>query len=370
MNDMLGFVTEHGALVIFAVVFAEQIGLPLPAIPILIAAGVLAGNGGLDVAAVGIAAAGAALAADWIWYDLGRRRGHRVLEIICRLALEPRSCIMRTEQLFKTHGVRSLIAAKFVPGLSTIAPPLAGIAGLAVGRFLLYDGIGIVLWVGSSVGLGYAFSDRVDAAMEYAAFMTPAALLGLAVTLSLYVAAKAWRRRGELREVPRIEAEQLRAKLESPILAERPVVVDVRPQAIAERDGIIPGALVLPTDEFLRRYREVPLDREVVLYCACPGDVASADAARYLRKKGWPRVQVLKGGIEAWRMIRPEADSRPFAVTVPAAEAKGPSLALLAEMNGPHRRSALEPVPGSDDPVSCKEGQVGTRLHQTEEVVC
>jgi membrane protein DedA with SNARE-associated domain/rhodanese-related sulfurtransferase len=298
MDNILAFLKDHGTFLVFAVVFIEQIGVPLPAIPILIAAGVLAGTGHLGLSAVVTGAIIAALAADWIWYEVGRRRGRRVLELLCRIALEPRSCIARTEDFFKKHGVRSLVAAKFVPGLSTVAPPLAGIGGLTLAGFLLYDGLGVLLWVGSTVGLGYAFSDRIDTALEYAAFMTPAALAVAAAALSLYIAGKAVRRRIELRRVLRISADELWKQLES---LNVPVVVDVRARSASERDGVIPGALIIPADEVSRRYVELPSDRDIVVYCACPGDLASAEVVRFLHGKGLGRARVLKGGIDAWR---------------------------------------------------------------------
>jgi membrane protein DedA with SNARE-associated domain/rhodanese-related sulfurtransferase len=298
MDELLTFLKEHGTLIIVAVVFIEQIGVPLPAIPILIAAGVLAGTGYLSLSAVILGAIVAAVVADWIWYELGRRGGRRVLEFLCRIALEPRSCIARTENFFTKYGVRSLVAAKFVPGLSTVAPPLAGIGGLALGSFLLYDGLGVLIWVGSTVGLGYVFSDRIDTALEYAAFMTPAAVLVAAGALSLYIVGKAVRRRIELARVSRITADELWKKLES---LDVPVVIDVRARSVSERDGMIPGALIMPADEVARRYGELPPDRDVVVYCACPGDVASADVVRFLHGKGLTRARVLHGGIDAWR---------------------------------------------------------------------
>ena len=320
MDDILSFLKDHGTLVVFIVVLVEQIGLPLPAIPVLIAAGVLAGAGFLNVLTVAAAAIVAALAADWIWYELGRRRGHWVLELLCRIALEPRSCIARTEDFFKKHGVRSLVAAKFVPGLSTVAPPLAGIAGLTLTGFLFYDGLGVFLWVGSTVGLGYAFSDRIDTAMEYAAFMTPAVLAIGAAAFSLYITGKALRRRIELRRVLRISAEELWKKLEG---VDSPLVLDVRVRSDSDRDGVIPGAMVMPADEVARRYHELPLDRDVVVYCACPGDLASADAVRFLHKKGLVRALVLEGGIGAWRTARPAALQAPVAGTPPNGERVG-----------------------------------------------
>jgi membrane protein DedA with SNARE-associated domain/rhodanese-related sulfurtransferase len=283
------------------VVFAKQIGVPVPAFPILIAAGVLAGTGHLSVLAVTAAAVVAALAADWIWYELGRRRGRWMLDLLCRIALEPRSCITRTEDFFKKHGMRSLVAGKFVPGLGTVAPPLAGIAGLTLAGFLVYDGLGIFLWVGSTVGFGYVFNDRIDTAMEYAGTMTPAVLVIGAAALSFYIVGKALRRRMELRRVLRISADELWKKLEG---WDVPLVVDVRARSVSARDGVIPGAIVMPADEMLRRYRELPPNRDVVVYCACLGDLASADVVRFLHGKGLVRARVLEGGIGAWRAAR------------------------------------------------------------------
>ncbi|HET6676285.1 MAG TPA: VTT domain-containing protein [Nitrospiraceae bacterium] len=357
---MLTFLKDHGLVLVFAVVFAEQIGIPLPALPLLIAAGVLAGAEHLNIVAVAAMAMGAALAADLIWYELGRRRGHRVLEFLCRIALEPRSCIMRTEEFFKKHGVRSLIVAKFVPGLSTVAPPLAGIAALPFSRFLFYNGLGIVLWVGSGIGFGYAFSDRIDAAMEYASFMTPATIAVLAAALSVYLAGKALRRRIELRRVPQVSADELRAKLEG---HDAPVLIDVRAQSVTARDGAIPGALAIPADEISDRYRELPSNRDIVAYCACPGDVASATVVRFLHAQGLVRAKVLKGGVEAWRAGR----RMPMNARLPGIPIGEPSQPLAID-NGDLNRERRDDVDGSAGSVS---GEIDSSLvRETEEVPC
>ncbi|HEX2055998.1 MAG TPA: rhodanese-like domain-containing protein, partial [Nitrospiraceae bacterium] len=145
-------------------------------------------------------------------------------------------------------------------------------------------------------------------ALEYAAFMTPAAIVVGAGGLSLYIMGKALRRRIELARVSRITADELWKKLES---LDVPVVVDVRARSVSERDGAIHGALIMPADEVARRYEELPPDRDVVVYCACPGDVASADVVRFLHGKGLARARVLHGGIEAWRTAHVSAAAVP-----------------------------------------------------------
>ncbi|NOS76959.1 MAG: sulfurtransferase [Nitrospira sp.] len=289
MNETIQFLTEYGPLMLFVVVFVEQIGLPLPALPVLVAAGVLAGTGYVNLwVALGVTVS-AALAADWIWFELGRHQGRRVLDVLCRIALEPDSCVRRTEDFFIKHGPHSLVAAKFIPGLSTIAPPLAGIVGLGAPLFLLYDGLGAVIWALTGLGIGYLFSGQIEQAVAYTEQVAPAAT-GVALgILVLYIAHKAVVRRRQLRDVPRITVEQLTEKLRTD---EPPLLIDVRPQA---------SAVLMSLDELIRRHHELPRHRDVVLYCGCPNDVASAQGTLLLHKRGFMRVWPLAGGIEAWR---------------------------------------------------------------------
>ena len=301
MNELLLFLMQYGAMVLFAVVFVEQIGLPLPAIPVLVAAGVLAGAGHLNLWMAASVTVFAALAADWIWYDLGRRRGRQVLDVLCRIALEPDSCVQRTEDFFTKHGPHSLVAAKFIPGLSMIAPPLAGIVGLGAPLFLLYDGLGVVIWAWSGLGIGYAFSDQIEQAVSYAEQVTPVVTIAAISALVIYIAYKAVTRRRQLRLVPRITVEQLTEKLQTD---EPPLLIDVRPRARAEAEPGIPSAVLMSLDELTRRHHELPRHRDLVLYCGCPEDVASAQGTLLLHKRGFTRVWPLAGGIEAWRNAR------------------------------------------------------------------
>jgi membrane protein DedA with SNARE-associated domain len=164
MEETLHFLTQHGAVVLFVVVFMEQIGLPVPALLFLIAAGALVGTGQMAVGAAVGSAVLVALVGDQLWYELGRHRGRQVLNWLCRISLEPTACVRRTEEFFIRYGARSLVVAKFVPGLSTITPSLAGIVGLRLPQYLLYNGAGTILWVSTGVGLGYACSDQFEQA--------------------------------------------------------------------------------------------------------------------------------------------------------------------------------------------------------------
>ncbi|HLE04701.1 MAG TPA: DedA family protein, partial [Anaerolineales bacterium] len=154
MNEAFQFLLRYGYAVLFGFVFAEQLGLPIPAIPVLLAMGALVGAGHFSLAIAIPVALLAALLSDVIWYQLGRYRGPSVLNLICRISLEPDSCVRRTENVFASHGARALLFAKFIPGLSTAAPPLAGIFRMRLPRFLIWDGAGTLLWIGTFVGTG------------------------------------------------------------------------------------------------------------------------------------------------------------------------------------------------------------------------
>src|SRR5579863_2679339 len=190
MHSALEFLLHHGYVVLLGWVFAEQIGVPVPSLPILLAAGALAGAGQFNFAASLLLAVGASLTADSIWYMLGRVRGIKVLQLLCKISLEPDSCVRRTEGVFSRQGARSLLVAKFLPGLSTVAPPLAGIFHMRTRRFLLFDGCGSLLWAGTFLGIGFAFSGEIELIAEHAMSLGGWLLVLLIVALVSYIAYK------------------------------------------------------------------------------------------------------------------------------------------------------------------------------------
>jgi membrane protein DedA with SNARE-associated domain/rhodanese-related sulfurtransferase len=297
MNEIIHFLTEHGSLVLAAVVFGEQIGLPLPAMPFLIAAGALVGSGQMTLGMAVVLAVLAAMAGDQLWFELGRRRGRLVLNWLCRISLEPTSCVRRTEDFFARHGVRSLIVAKFVPGFSTIAPPLAGIVGLSVPQFLLFNGLGTLLWVGTGLGLGLMFSDQLEQALSMTARVGPTLGVALVFAVTGYVLYKAVHRYRADRRVARVTVREVTDKLTA---GHDPVIVDLRSLAARQETPGIPGAIALGLDELVARQHELPRDRDVVLYCACPWDASSVEGTKRLQRLGFTRVWPLAGGLGAW----------------------------------------------------------------------
>lgn len=301
MNETLDLLVRHGIAILFAAVFIEQIGIPLPAAPWLLAAGALAGAGKMNwLLALGAAASSSWLA-DLMWFYLGRNYGNRVLGFLCRISLEPDSCARRTQNLFVRHGMRGLVVAKFIPGLSTLAPPLAGSTGVTVPRFLFFDGLSSVLHGGCFILVGVLFSQQLEQVINALAGLGRSAFGVLAGLVALYIAYRYFQRHRLLRElrIARITVDELHQKQEA---GENPMILDLRPRIELEQNpSLIRGALHMSMDEVERRQQEIPRDRDVILYCSCPNEVSSARAALALRRNGISRVRPLLGGIDAWR---------------------------------------------------------------------
>jgi len=267
MHRTLEFLLHHGYVVLLGWVFAEQIGLPIPSMPLLLAAGTLAGTGHMSFFASLFYVMLAAVTADSIWYQLGRRKGIRILQLLCKISLEPDSCVRRTEGIFSKQGARSLVFAKFLPGLGTVAPPLAGIFHMRRRRFLFYDAIGALLWAGTFLGLGFVFSGEIERVAEYLASLGGWLLVLILGALGSYIAYKFFARQRFLRElrIARITVEELKEKLDS---GEELVIVDLRHSMDFEADPeTIPGAFRMDAKELEEKNDRLPRDREVILYC-------------------------------------------------------------------------------------------------------
>jgi len=265
LEQAAGFLIRHGYVVLFGWVLIEQLGLPIPAAPLLIAAGALARAGKMNLTFALTLAFFAVILADLFWYSLGRYRGGRILKLLCRISLEPDSCVRRTENLFIRHGVRSLLVAKFIPGLNTAAPSLAGVFRMPVRRFLIFDSLGGFLWVVTVTSLGLILGDQLERiSLRWGGWLVAV----LAGGLTAYVLWKFIQRRRFLRRlrIARITPKELMDKLTA---KEDISIVDLRqPMDIEAFPQMIPGALRIAMEEIEERHREIPRDRDVVLYCS------------------------------------------------------------------------------------------------------
>ena len=299
-HEIIVLIAQYGLLLVFLNVLVEQAGVPVPAVPTMIVAGALAANGKLGLAGVVLAAVLACLLSDLVWYWAGRRFGSGVMRTLCRISLSPDSCVKQSEVRFQRWRGRVLLIAKFVPGLSTVAPPLVGAMGLRVSSFVLLDGLGSLLWAGLAVGLGYAFAAQIDVVLAALASAGTVAFELVLVLLALYIAAKWWQRRRLLvaLRMARITVDELNRSIMG---GQDPVVVDVRSQAARLLDTrIIPGALLADLESVGRALHDIPSDRELVIYCSCPNEVSAARAAKLLMAIGYRNVRPLLGGLDAW----------------------------------------------------------------------
>lgn len=264
---MIHILRQYGYSFVFLAVFAENLGLPIPSYPVILVGTALAADLHFRLGGIVAVSIVAALAADQIWYVLGRLRGHPILRKLCSLSLCPDSCVSRMENLFARHGLKSLLIAKFVPGLNTVAPPLAGMLKTSPLRFTLFDLGGTIIWAGSAVLLGLGFRSQVEWIIAWLTAFGSTSVFVLLTLLGGWILLK-WVERQRFYRLlakARISAPELKERLDR---GDDIVVVDLRSDLSYEVAGVkIPGALRIPPEEFPRRYNEILPNRPVVMYC-------------------------------------------------------------------------------------------------------
>jgi membrane protein DedA with SNARE-associated domain/rhodanese-related sulfurtransferase len=281
-------------------VLLNQIGLPVPVIPTLVLAGALGANGQLPLATIFLAAVLACLAADCGWYWVGQKYGIRVLKTLCRISLEPDSCVAETQGQFDRWGVNSLVIAKFVPGLATIAPPLAGAMRIGWLRFIGLSTLAAALWVGAALLAGMLFKTQIARLLIRVDQIGSLAFGVALVLLGAYVGYKWWERRRfyTMLRMARISVAELNLLIEN---GSQPLIIDVRsPSARALEPRWIPGALHISLPDVALHLKDLPRDRDIILYCTCPSEASAARVAKILMNHGFKRVRPLHGGLDAW----------------------------------------------------------------------
>jgi membrane protein DedA with SNARE-associated domain/rhodanese-related sulfurtransferase len=297
MEQFLILIQQFGLLIIFVNVALEQGGLPIPAYPMLMVTGALLHQSTFSLGGLLTTAVLAALLADLCWYYAGRMYGRRVLGKLCRISLSPDSCVKQTESLYLRLGPPSLLFCKFVPGFASISSALAGSTGTRLIQFIIFDGLGALIWAGSAIGLGMLFSDTIDELLQTLAEMGKWGGLLIGLALLLFIAHKWWERQRFLQEfrMARISVAELFALVES---GESPVIIDTRPSHLVN-DGWIPGALFVSLDK-LDELKDKDFAGPIILYCSCPNEVTAAQVAKVLMRQGNINVRPLQGGIDAW----------------------------------------------------------------------
>jgi membrane protein DedA with SNARE-associated domain/rhodanese-related sulfurtransferase len=293
----------YGYAVLFAWVLVEQLGMPLPSAPVILAAGALSAQHELNFFLVLLAGLVACAIADSTWFFIGRRYGSRVVRLLCKFSLEPMVCVRKTETSLGGRRQFTIVFGKFIPGVATVVSPLAGRSSMRYSEFLAFDTVGSALWLITLLVCGRLFGDalkRNPGLLDTAGRFSGALLITGVVGFFLL---RLWRRHRTLRRLAasRLDPEELKRHIDS---GEPVYIVDLRhPLEVAEDPFTLPGARSVAAEAVRKWVADVPHDTDVVVFCACPGEITAAKTALELQKFGIERVRPLKGGYDAWKSL-------------------------------------------------------------------
>ncbi len=306
MHSVLGLLSLHTYSILFGWVLIEQGGLPIPSVPLMLAAGTMSAAHKLQLAYAIPVILLACFLSDSAWYFLGKRYGGRVLNVLCRFSLEAATCVERTHGTVGKRGAYTLLFAKFVPGLSTVAAPIVGQLQIPYSTFITYDMAGSLIWCGAWLLAGRFFGDVAERSAQFFAILGHfgiALVLLMVAALLIYRLIKRRQFLAQLRGL-RLEPQQLMAMIDDAERAglDRPFIVDLRhPLDVMTDPLVLPGALRIGPDELKQRKEIIPTDRDIILYCTCPSEETSAKVALELRRLGIKRVRPLRGGLQGWK---------------------------------------------------------------------
>ena len=303
MRDLIPLLIAHGALIVFLITLAARVGAPVPAAPLLVVAGGVATAGQMSLLACLVVSVLANVLGDAVWYQAGRWRGHRVMKLLCKISLSPDTCVRQSEGILSKWGGSSLIAAKFLPGISVVAAPMAGALGMSWKRFIAYDIGASLIWTIIFLAVGVVFAGQIVVVLDFMTEFGTIAAVAIAIVLTTMIIYRYLRRRWMLsdRYAPRIAVNELRELIRR---GESPIVIDVRSSVAMLQDARrVPGAMVATLAQLPTTAIELPRDREVVLYCNCPNEVSALRGVRILADLGHHRARALHGGLDAWLEI-------------------------------------------------------------------
>jgi len=298
MDSIASQLAEYGVPLVGLNVFLQQLGLPIPAVPTMMLAGALAMAAQIDLPSAFAVAIAASLVADMLWFWAGRRYGYPVLRFLCRVSLSPDTCVRQTEGIFERWGFFSVVVSKFVPGFSTVAPPIAGALKMPAGAFALASAASAALWAGAAMAAGAVFARQIGIVLDWMTSHIPLAMVAIVALVVAYGLLKAWQRyrMARLLAASMMSIDELRDRLAGEA---RPFVIDVGSSLAHDARPRIPGAVLLDLDA-IAQAGDFPDDRDIVLYCACPNEASARRGAQLLMQRGYRRVRPLAGGIDAW----------------------------------------------------------------------
>jgi membrane protein DedA with SNARE-associated domain/rhodanese-related sulfurtransferase len=308
MPIAIQFFVHYAYLILFAWVLAEQLGFPIPSIPVLLTAGTLTATHELNPWLAVLSVLAACVVADTMWFMLGRRYGNGVLKLLCRFSMEATTCVAKTEGYFSRTGAATLLFAKFVPGLSTVAPPIAGQLGMPYRRFLMWDLAGSLIWAEAYLLGGRFFGDLIKKSAPLFGMITHYAFLIFVVMVFGFIIYRFVKQRRFITAVAamRLEPAELKTMIDDAAAQGNipPFIVDLRhPLDYLPDPRVLPGALRIGPNELTQHQEIIPRDRDVVLYCTCPSEETSAKVAMQLHRFGIYRVRPLRGGFDGWKAL-------------------------------------------------------------------
>ena len=294
------FLHNNSGALVFTNVFLQQLGFPVPAVPTMMIAASQS-NGMTALSTMLLAAVLASLLADWIWYQAGRKFGYRVLSLLCKLSINPSSCVNQTEARFTKWGVWSLVFGKFIPGFSTVAPPVAGALGMARSSFFIASAIGAGLWASLAMLVGYTFQAQIDGILTWLSRNGIHLALIILGSVAIVIGWKFWQkfRFERMATMHHVDPDDMLLALAG---SRAPHIIDLRSHSLVEETGNIPNAHITDYDAITQSLQGVEKDYPIVTICACPQDAGALQVARSLQALGYTNAFPLRGGFDAWKI--------------------------------------------------------------------
>jgi membrane protein DedA with SNARE-associated domain/rhodanese-related sulfurtransferase len=298
MDFLRGLFAEWGALIVLVNTLLHEAGVPVPLTPTVIVAGAMDSTA-LGITSTVLAVVLGSVVGNSIWFYLGRRSGSSVLRTLCRLSLSPDTCVAKTSNAFDRWGPALLAVGRFIPGVSLVAPPMAGMSGMSWPRFLWLTAAGAALWGAVMVLAGSAFEAAIAVSLRWIAGVRVGPWEVVLLVVGGYIAWRLVRRRAQrqLKGVPRLDIDALRAALQRDPPA---IVIDVRGTVMrASDDGGGIEAIAVDLQDIDGFDIARLSGRQVVIFCGCPNEASAATAALKLQSRGVRDVHVLRGGVDA-----------------------------------------------------------------------
>lgn len=299
MNTLVEMVQTYGLWVVFLIALLQSVGLPLPAFAVLIVTAAITPATTGNIIALILTGAAGTLLGDFILYFAGKRYGTGILGRLCKISISPDSCVRSTGDLFDKYGAPALTVVKFIPGLSTLAPVVAGVYEMPLTLFSFFSSIAGLVYLGAAVALGAIFRHQIDSVITALSQYGKLGVLFIVVLFAFYLLFK-WVQRYRL--IKQFETDRVTVNDLAELMGDQSklVILDARPIDQRTKNGFIPGSVPVDENSLSDIADKYAKHNEVIIYCSCPNEITAAKYAEKLRKAGLKRIRPLLGGLDAW----------------------------------------------------------------------